>query len=194
LNITKHIKERYVERIIGITTKQELQFYIGQNSEKITEHIMKIYENAEYLWTGQIGDNVTRHYYIANDIVLVANTNNDALITLYKVDFDFPDKTNKMIVKDLKIKIQELSDKYNNEVSLSKDLIDKNKERVEILDLEVVVINKQLDLLKHRKVALMEENKEMLMGQSITKEELKKYISRLVNSKEYREDIKNIIK
>ncbi len=99
VNITKHFGLRYIERIKQIKDKNERKVYYTKNQEKITEDANKMLEMSEFVWMGQLGDNITRKFFINGNIILVADTDETALITLYKTDYGFPEKANRAVAK-----------------------------------------------------------------------------------------------
>jgi hypothetical protein len=189
MNITKHARKRYTERIKGITTKDEVAYYMNNNEQIITESILKMFEHSTRTWRGQLGDNVTRNYYLASDIVLVTNTDDSAIVTLYKVDFGFPAETNHKVVNDLIEKIRVLEE-YNEE-ELGKAMEDEKKLEFEVYhdNLELEILQKQIEDVKNRIKAKQEMIKVHKNKTSSIENEIKKYALMLCNSIDYKVDL-----
>lgn len=191
-NCTKHFVERWVERILGITTSNEANDYILQNRDMIVEHANKTFEYAEFLYRGQLGDNITRNYYIEDDIVFVLNTTDDAMITVYKVDLGFTPELNAHVRKGLIMEIIRLrEEKDNADFQILVDLEDK-EHQVERLSDEIKIVEQQLKNLCQQRDFANEEVKQIKVQSLNAGLELKKFTLMLVNSKEYKKDLQNM--
>lgn len=191
-NCTKHFIERWVERIVGITTTQEANDYIRDNREMIVEHANKTFEFAQFLYKGQIGDNITRNYYIEDDIVFVLNTSNDAMITVYKVDLGFTPELNVTVRKGLIMEVIRLTaEKDEAEFQVEVELEDK-EHQVAMLSDEIKIVEEQLKNLKQQRDFASDEVKQIKTKSNNVGLELKKFTLMLVNSLEYKKDLQNI--
>jgi hypothetical protein len=191
-NLTKHFYQRWAERILEITDKETRQKYINENLEQIKEHANKTFEYAEFIFRGQIGDNITRNYYVKDDIVFVMNTTADATVTVYKTDFGFPSEINSQVrkglietIKKLTLELEEVEFGILEEVESEQERIRKMED---VIKLEELKIKNMKDELKFKKEALKQTKKK----DSNLRIEIEKYTGMIVNSKEYREDLKNI--
>jgi len=192
VNCTNHFLKRWVERIVGITTNQEANEYINKNRDTIIEHANKTLNYAEHIYTGQINDNITRNYHIKDDIVLITNTTNDALITTYKVDLGFTEELNSVVRKGLIEEVRKLSDeKENIDLQALNDIEDKKYE-ISSLEDRISILQEQVDNLKMEKAFKENEVRQMNKKSLNTELELKKHVLTLVNSKEYREDLQKM--
>lgn len=191
-NCTKHFVERWVERILEITASNEANDYILQNREMVVKHANKTFEYAEFLYKGQIGDNITRNYYIEDDIIFVLNTTNDAMITVYKVDLGFTPELNVHVRKGLIMEIVRLrEEKENADFQILVDLEDKEHQVARISD-EIKIAEQQLKNLKQQRDFANEEVKQIKVQSHNVELELKKFTLMLVNSKEYKKDLQNM--
>src|SRR5690625_3771215 len=192
VNCTNHFLKRWVERIVGITTNQEANEYINKNRDTIIEHANKTLNYAEHIYTGQINDNITRNYHIKDDIVLITNTTNDALITTYKVDLGFTEELNSVVRKGLIEEVRKLSDeKEGIDLQALNDIEDKKYE-ISSLEDRISILQEQVDNLKMEKAFKENEVRQMNKKSLNTELELKKHVLTLVNSKEYREDLQKM--
>lgn len=188
-NCTKHFVERWVERIVGITTVKERDQYIGSNREQIIEHANTTFEYAQFIYKGQIGDNITRNYHIKDDIVFVTNTTDDAFITTYKVDLGFPEHLNSTVRKELLEEIAKLrEEKEEIEFQILTEVEDKEHESSAITD-NIKILEEQLANLKKQKEFVDLEVKNIKSKSLNTGLDLRKYTLILVNSKDYKKDL-----
>lgn len=191
-NCTKHSLERWVERIVGITTQKERDEYIRDNLEQIKEHMNKTWDFAEFIYKGQIGDNTTKNFYIHNDIIFVLNTTDDAIITVYKVDFGFTGELNLTVAKGLKQEIHKLVAE-KEEVDFSVLVEKEAKEAISTeLQTQINLWQDQIKLLIDKKKHTDEEIKKINSNSKMVDLEVQKFTNQLVNSKEYREDLKRM--
>lgn len=191
-NATKHSLERWVERILDIATKKERDDYIRDNRDQIIEHMNKTFEYAQFIYKGQIGDNVTRNYYIQGNIIFVMNTTDDAFITVYKVDFNFTSEINLHVAKELIKEIHRLvAEKEEIDFKVLEE-VEKMNEESEQLAIQIRILNEQAKVLADSKRTLDESTKTINAQSRVVDLEIQKYTNQLVNSKEYREDLKTM--
>jgi hypothetical protein len=92
---SKHAKERWVERV---------------NSEAgvdVEQQIINALNEAEFIWEDSEG----KHYYIDKNLIeYVCNPVNHKIITIFYVDYGFPDDINKTIANDLLDKVRQKRD------------------------------------------------------------------------------------
>lgn len=190
-NLTNHFFKRWTERIVGITTEREKTDYINKNREQIIDHANKTFEHANFIWSGQIGDNTTKNFYIEDDIIFVTNTTNDALITVYKVDLGFTPELNVTVRKGLVDEIQKLTkEKEAIEYQIMEEVENKKHKSEQLAD-EIKIVEQQLANLKTQKKFVDEEVKNIGSKSLNTGLELKRFTMMLVNSKEYKEDLRS---
>ena len=156
MNITKHAKLRYCERISKIADG-EIKQYVVQNEDRICEELNKLFEHSNILWSGQLFENTTKHYYLADDIVIVTDTADTSIITVFRVDFGFPADVNRQTLKALmseKRKVEERAEKVTAKLSKRTEPIQSELENVKW---QIKSLREQLDLLKGREDALTSE-------------------------------------
>ena len=193
-NCTKHFIERWVERIIGIKTKDERNLYITQNRDQLIKHANETFDYAQFIYKGQLGDNITRHYYIKDDIVLILNTTEDALITVYKVDLGFTPEINANVRKELLKEIENLHKvKDESDFEILTELESKEAS-LNLIDEQIKILQQQLDNLKKQRSFKVEEIKMTKEKSSNVELEIKRFTLMLVNSKEYKEDLQSMAK
>lgn len=191
-NVTNHFLERWTERIVGVKTDREKRDYINQNKNMIVEHANKTFEHAEFIYTGAIGSNVERNYFIEDDIIFVTNLSNDALITVYKIDLGFTPELNVTVRKGLMEEIKRLTSEHM-EIELEASIeVDKKYEEADRMEDQIKIMKEQLVLMEKQRDFIKQEAN-MLKSKSLhTGLELKKFTIMLVNSKEYKDDLRSI--
>lgn len=191
MNLTKHFYKRWVERIVGIKTEKEVNTYIQKNRDQIYEHANKTFEYADFVWQGQIRDNQTKMFYIKDDTILVANTQGDTLVTVYKIDFGFPRETNQMVRKDLVQKIGELREKKEQEEADKQEGLDLAKQEVDKLSMVINNTQEQLDNYKKQKKFAEDNVKNIRDDYLSCALEMKRYAITLIDSQSYKEDVES---
>ncbi|HDR4373513.1 hypothetical protein QUF96_03190 [Bacillus bombysepticus] len=193
MNVTKHFKRRYAQRIKNVKGKEEISLFVTTNQDKISEDAKKMMEHAIFIWKGQLGEtNITRNFYINGDIILVADTDNTALVTLYKTDYGYPAKTNRMIAKDLLENIQGLSAELEVAELAVKEELDKVDLEIDSLDVQLKSLKAQAEAIESQKKAKISERKSLFTRTRKYTEEIEKFAKMLCNSIEYKVDVKEM--
>ena len=192
LNVTKHALQRWAERILKIDSK-ELNLYINSNREILIENINETFSYSEFIYKGQLGkDNITRHYYIQNDIVFITNTENNAIITVYKVDLGFTEELNSQVRKGLIEEVRKLQLEKDELDFQSLSEAESKKHEVVTIDDQLHILEKQIAELKAQKQIVNNELKMINSKSSYVTQELSKFVLMLVNSIDYKNDIQTI--
>ena len=107
ISITRHTLERYVERIKGVKDKNERNTYITMNRELLEGHITTMFEHAEFVFKGKIGgDGTNKNFYLLQDVAFVVSDEN-SIVTIFKINFEFPQEAQEFVIKCLVDKIKE---------------------------------------------------------------------------------------
>ena len=195
MDITNHCKRRYAERIKNINNSVEVKEYISLNSDQIEKDINKIFEHAQFIATSQVGgDKTSKNFYISDNVILVVNTEDTAIITLYKVDFGFPDRTNRAITKDLLEEIAKLNNKLQQENNSIDKYVGSKKLDIDNWNNEIDCLQEQISSFK-RKIKIAEADiDEKRKSTNVTNLQLKDYTNKLCNSLAYKMDLKELNK
>lgn len=192
LNVTKHTLQRWAERILKIDN-DEVNLYINSNRDMLVENINETFSYSEFIYKGQLGkDNITRHYYIQNDIVFITNTENNAIITVYKVDLGFTDELNSQVRKGLIEEVRKLQIEKDELDFQSLSESELKKHEVVTIDDQIHILEKQIAELKAQKQIVNNELKMINSKSSYVTQELSKFVLMLVNSIDYKNDIQTI--
>ncbi|WP_067923902.1 hypothetical protein [Alicyclobacillus shizuokensis] len=189
MNLTKHFKQRYVERIVGITTVPERQHYIIAHEEQINRHVHQLFEHARFLWRGQIGDNMTRNYYIRDNIIIVTDVDNTCFITVFKCDLGFPEPVNRQTIKGLLREVDKLNAQLERAEAKSKITVDRLKTQMSTLDEQIVILERQLDMLRHKRDLIQAEIIDATNDVRHLQDQLRMVCLILCNSVDYRTDL-----
>lgn len=185
MNIRNHFKERYVQRITGLTDRQEIKQYIVINDAQITENINKMFEHAKFLYRVQVDkNNATCNFYIADNIILVADSHIN-LMTLYRVDFSFPEDINRQVTKGLLEEIEKLQELLEE----GKFTLNRKTIEIENTDVELKALERQIEIKRTQKKVLEEEVKSKRGDVEYLNQEIIKYANMLCNSLEYKKAI-----
>ena len=99
MELTKHVKERYAERMAGRDKTIDINTYVAQNEEKIEKDLTKLIEHSSVIYSGVCSSGkapVTVR--VSGTWVIVMDQNDRIVITLYKIDLGPNEELNKMYV------------------------------------------------------------------------------------------------
>ena len=154
VTVSQHAKSRWVERMNNITDDKEIKRYLVDNSDKVVKDIKKSFENADFVFRGQLGKNhTTSDYYLLNDLVFVFEK--DTIITLFKVDFGIEyEDLNETIKRSLITALQRAVADQQEVKSKSGVETKRIKSDIAKVNAEVNGLRKQIDLLTIKKAGL----------------------------------------
>ncbi len=154
INITKHALKRYVERFVD-PDKTSTQDLININKELYEKELVKMFEQSKHLLNGRFNEKLTQtSYWLADDIILVTDTEHTKIITLYRIEYGFSRSINKSILHDLLIEHEISKEKYiqiMRKNSNEKDTLLNSRDN---LDIEIESLEKTLKSLKESKKSL----------------------------------------
>lgn len=151
MEFTKHVKDRYAERMAGRDTTIDINTYVAQNDEKIIKDITKLIEHSDVIYSGVCHGGkdpvVVRR---SGTWIIIMNSADKVVITLYKINLGLTEELNKTYV-DLHIqklnedkeKLAEKKEKVREEVSSYRQAIDDNSSLIS--EYEALVKRLKLD-------------------------------------------------
>lgn len=179
VEISKHAKERYVERIMNRSDLKEITVYIQENEGKIHTDINKMLEYGTIVYTGLMKDTKkdSRQAYnkmsviIQNSWVLIVDINNNIVVTLYKIDLGADEEFNKLYAQkmvdtiatltkeyeEVKAKVENQNIHYNEIIQESKDTINELRGQIKKLE-ELVESYESIIHLSKTEVEIAEKN------------------------------------
>ena len=193
MNITKHAKQRYVERVMGITGKQQIATAVTVSNDKINKEIENLFLESRLVFEGQVGgDKTTKEFYLHkdNELVLVLDGSFDNLVTIYRINFAFPKHVRDYVIEELIKTINE----FNITIDNSREEV---KSRLNEIDSE---IQRENDIIKHyqslidaakNNVSILQQTRENTLNHSsalFTERQI--YINQLLSNNEWKTDFK----
>lgn len=182
--VSQHAKSRWVERMNGITDDKEIKRYLVNNSNKVTKDILTSFDNADFVFRGQLGKNhTTSDYYMLNNLVFVFEK--DTIITLFKCDFGLPySDLNETIKRSLISALQRAVEEQQDVKSKSGVKIKNIKDDIAKVNSEINGYRKQIDLLSLKKAGLEGQIKATESETSLANNKVSLLASKLLYSKD----------
>lgn len=140
INCTKHSLERYAERFKD--TK-----YDGSQKELYVAELNKMFEHSTKIYTGAFNDNQVTNFRLVDDIILVTDTLDTKIITLYRVEFGFGREVDKTIRNNLLESLDELETIYIKAMDESEENKDKLFADRNLLKEEIKTMRETLDTM-----------------------------------------------
>lgn len=189
INVTRHARERYCERIKGIADKTERNAYITTNEEIILSHINAMFSHSKFIFRGKIGgDNTTKNFYLHQDIAMVVSDDNN-LVTIFKVNFEFPNDAKFYVINSLVEHIQDLGERFTEE----KEKVDSRLCDIELEkernDSEIKELESRIKILKDKNAMLDMEKKTALQEVALISSQQQRYAWQLFGNSDYKNDI-----
>lgn len=189
INIKNHAKKRYVERIMGITDTQEIKVTMLDDAP-IIDHLNKMYDCASFIYKGQIGDNTTKNYWLADNVVLVTDVGNTCVITLFKCAFDFGEKMDRLIINNEITEITALHEELTKLDTGIQQFVEVKQIEISTIELQLRAMEEQMKALRTMKSAAEGEVDAKKAMRSFNTKEIERRALRICNSIEYRRDLK----
>ena len=129
-NVTKHLMQRYSERIMGKDNSTDVTRFIADNEEKIKADINKMIEYGCLIYQGKQsqkdGKGKVIDVYLKDTYVILVDVSSGVIVTLYKIDLGLDDdfnkayiskmleklNTNKEVLESVQQQVQEESNTY----------------------------------------------------------------------------------
>lgn len=110
LEITKHAKERYAERIMGRDSTLSIAEFVLTHEEKIQADIAKMIEFGKLIYSGKrlfdSSNKSVEDIYLSGTWVLVVDHKKNAVITLYSVDLGLGKEFNDLYLEKMLDKLE----------------------------------------------------------------------------------------
>jgi hypothetical protein len=188
-NVKNHAKQRYCERILGITDAVEWKRYLAQNDQQVVDHVNRMVENSLFIYRGQIGDNTTKVFRMADNVVLVLDSQETCVITLFKCFFDFGEQMDREIIKH---ELNRLNELHADLTALDAEInafVEAKQVEISTIEQQIKAMEAQISSLRAQKSAAEEAIKGKRATREFTIKEIEKRAVRLCNSIEYRKDL-----
>lgn len=162
LVVSYHACQRWIERILNITSATQINSYYKANVDEVRRDIKKAFsaDGTKLIWV----DNEGIKYYINSDnlmFVVGSEHGSDTIITLYEVDYGFSKHINSMVIKEqakvlevsrdeldeLKLKSEAKRQDLNSELYNITDEMSALKSKLKYLEAEERLVKNELDLI-----------------------------------------------
>lgn len=191
MDITKHAKQRYVERILDITKENETKAYMNTHDEEITKAIKKLLEKSTLIFKGAISAlKQTQEYYLKDNICIVCD--NNSIRTIYLLNFAFPEEVTKVVIDGLIKEIKTLEEKIKEENETIKVVDMSVNQENNLLNLKIKALQDEIEMyqneIKHN------EMKKTLARNTVKvlSKNLQIYAEQLLSNNQYKKDIEKI--
>jgi hypothetical protein len=134
-----------------MSDEKEIKKYINENRNPLEKEITDIQKKSKHIYFGSIGDNVIRNYYLKDNMCIICSENNDAVITIIKLEYGFGEEIDKNIIKGL---LKELDENYVKEDEIKDEIALELPRKQQILDVaneEIRVLEEQLKIIRNKK-------------------------------------------
>lgn len=189
MNVTNHAKLRYVQRIVGISDERESRNYLAEHNEEVSNQIIRIHEESEYVWSGIVNNHKLSHFYINDDIVTVVNEEKQSIVTLYRCDFGFPESVNKNTIRNMMVEIRKLRKREQREEEKIAQSRDKIQVQLDTVEMQIQAVESQLEILRKKQSLLKGELESVQAAPIFTRQEIAKVAALMVNSLDYKMDV-----
>lgn len=111
MNVSKHAKERYAERLRDKNSNYDIQKFVLEHDEKICNDIKKMINFGTLIYAGKQTQKDVKNanvisVYLNGLWVVLYDQKNDTVITLYKVDLGAGDDFNEQYVQKMLAKLE----------------------------------------------------------------------------------------
>ena len=125
LTISRHAKERYAERIMDRDSKTDIAVFIRDHEDKIQNDIEKMLEYGTLLYEGLSfrEPKKTVGVTLNGSWVVLWDTKDFVVITLYCIDLGVGDDVNRAFIKNAVDQINEARAQYDDTVKRTRDCV-----------------------------------------------------------------------
>ena len=192
INATKHARERYASRIKGVE-KNAIKSNVIMYGAEYEKDLNKMYDNSRLIYTGKFQNINECNYRLADDIILVVDKQEQNLITLYRVDFNFTKKINKSILQDLVQELNEREEAWLSEKAKAEETNNGLDNEKALLELNIEAKTQELKDLQERLKALNEYMKTTNADEISAKEKMDDIARKIVYSIDYKKSMQETL-
>lgn len=169
ISISNHCKQRYTQRIRGITDQKEVKRYMTTEDEEIVENVRKMLQYGSVIYEGKNfalhDNNIIKIVLNGTWIVFVAKESNTA-ITMYKIDLGLGEELNKSYVQAFLDQLKVIDDSYGEtEDNVLESTVD--------IDIEIEKCDEKIEEYK----SMMKQFEDRKTGLEETKKSLNVYLN-----------------
>lgn len=149
MELTRHSKERYAERIMGKDYAVDINSYIVANEEKIRTDIENMVTYGTLIFKGKPLDYNEKQpvrVYLSGTWIVILDDRRDRVITLYKIDLGFGEEFNKDYVSKLLDKLSAANEKLE---TAKQETTSSQEEYKKLINDNNVLINEYKNYIKN---------------------------------------------
>lgn len=189
LEISKHAKERYAERIMGRDSQLSIAEFVLTHEEKIQTDIAKMIEFGKLIYSGKrpydTNNKGVEDVYLNGTWIIILDHNKNIVITLYCIDLGLGKEFNDVYLGKMLEKLEKTKEEAEATIASVEGQRTTYKELIE---------ENQVTITEYRKIAnsLEEQNqmyKELIesldVQVSLAQNEVRKVIGALIGKKVY---------
>lgn len=189
MTLTNHAYERYAERVLG-KSQAEVQDYLKCEGSKelIDEQLNFFLDRATFLVKASYHTQGECNYYLYDNLVIITNGANQAIVTVFYAEFGFGKELDKTIVKGLVENIETEKQKYSVIEREVDEKIKSNEIELSPIDAMIESVEAQLQALKEYKQAKELEIKSLTSKKVLGLENVKQLCYKIIYSVNYNID------
>ena len=156
--LTKHVKERYAERIMNRDEETDVNRFIITHADKIEKDIEKMIEYGEVIYEGKAVKEYNKNpvkYILNGHWIVVVDTKASTVITIFKIDLGAGEEFNESYIDKMLEKINTARQKADEKVEEIQNLtitysslITENEEKIKELQQLIKSLHSQNENLK----------------------------------------------
>ena len=149
MELTRHSKERYAERIMGKDSAVDINSYIVANEEKIRTDIENMVTYGTMIFKGKPLDYNEKQpvrVYLSGTWIVILDDRRDRVITLYKIDLGLGEEFNKDYVSKLLDKLSAANEKLE---TAKQETTSSQEEYKKLINDNNVLINEYKNYIKN---------------------------------------------
>ena len=151
MNISRHARERYAERIMNKDSNHDIQKFILEHEEKIQEDIKKMIMYGTCIYSGKQTQKDAKssniiNVYVNGCWIVLYDTKTENVITLYKVDLGAGDDFNETYVKKM---LENLNAAKDEELAIQYEVEQENDGFKSLIESGIAQINEYKSFIKN---------------------------------------------
>lgn len=180
--VSKHCKERYVERLMSKSDNNERQRYIVENEEKITDYINKLIQHGNLIYSGKQTQKDSKgniiDIFLKDTWCILADNKNRNVITVYKIDLGCGDEFNLQYIDKM---IEKLNKSKDNLASITKEIETESIMYKEMINSSTSQINEYKTMIKNLE-SLCNAYQEIINNNIVKISQANKEVAEVVNT------------
>jgi hypothetical protein len=172
-----------------MTDQTEIKRHTATMNEEICASVDRLVKNSIFIWRGQLGDNTTKSFRISGDMVLVMDSQESCVITLFRCYFDFGTEMDKQIIAHEIARLDTLHEELKGIDEGISEYIEQKQLEISTYEQTIKAFEAQIASLRTQKNSAEEEIKAKRATRDFTTREIEKRAVRICNSIEYRKDL-----